>query len=245
MMLDKNCNGRFSSVSRLGLIVAITLFLGGCTSHIIVEANVPTPLVERLPITAEIIYTDEFKDYTYTEAEKGRSLKSLGFGVAQINMFDKILGSLLNLVGPEETAELTIEPQILDFQYTAPRETNLNLYEVWLRYRLKLSGKNDEKLADWTIKAYGKTPKASFSSAATAFNAATNVALRDVGAQLSIRLPNQSAIKGLLDTPNNPTEQADEVQSSADAANQSAAAELTEPHKGKGQESPSKAEEEE
>ncbi|MFT5572193.1 MAG: hypothetical protein ACI9FR_001115 [Cryomorphaceae bacterium] len=188
-------------------LVCITL-LSACVSTVTVTGEVPEPLVKRLPIDAKMSYTDAFKEYKYTEAEKGRSLKSLDFSAAQIHMFDTVFGRLLNLVqGEDQLPDLTIEPEILDFQYTAPRETNLKLYEVWLKYRLKLIGRDDKELADWTIKGYGKTPTASFTSASTAFNSATNVALRDVGAQLSIRLPKQSSIKGLLDP----------VQSDADA----------------------------
>jgi hypothetical protein len=185
---------------RLASALVLIAMLSACVSTVTVKGEVPEPLVKRLPINAKMSYTDAFKEYKYTEAEKGRSLKSLDFSSAQINMFDTVFGRLLNLVqGEEQSPDLIIEPEILDFQYTAPRETNLKLYEVWLKYRLKLIGQDDKELADWTIKGYGKTPTASFTSASTAFKSATNVALRDVGAQLSIRLPKQSSIKGLLD----------------------------------------------
>ena len=91
-----------------------------------------------------------------------------------------------------------MNPEILDFQYSAPAETKLKQYEIWIKYRLKLSNQENQKLADWTIKGYGKTPTGLLTSASSAFNSAATVALRDVGAQLSIRFARQRTIKQLL-----------------------------------------------
>ena len=115
-------------------------------------------------------------------------------------MFEQVFGSLTNLVDVDDAARnLAIEPEILDFQYSSPSETKLKQYEIWIKYRLKLRDANDARIADWTIKGYGKTPTGLLTSASSAFNAATNVALRDVGAQLSIRFPRQRVVKTLLD----------------------------------------------
>ena len=72
------------------------------------------------------------------------------------------------------------------------------MYEVWLRYRVKITDSQDKILADWVVKGYGKTPTATLKTTSSAFNAATNIALRDVGAQLAIGFPNQSSVQGLL-----------------------------------------------
>lgn len=185
---------------KLSALLVLLGMLGACASpSVIVKAYVPPPLVEKLPLTASLNYTQAFTEYTYQEAEKKRALKSLNFGVAQVAMFDTVFAQMLNLVEPESPSkDLIIEPEILDFQYTAPRETKLKLYEVWLRYRLRITDANDKEVADWVVKGYGKTPTALLTSASAAFNAATNVALRDVGAQLSIGFRNQPDIAGLL-----------------------------------------------
>jgi len=139
--------------------------------------------------------------HLYLENEKKRgNLKSLDFTDAQVAMFDQVFGSLTNLVETDDSAmNLSIEPQILDFQYTAPSETKLKQYEIWIKYRLKLRDAQNASIADWTIKGYGKTPTGLLTSASSAFNAATNIALRDVGAQLLTRFPRQRVVKTLLD----------------------------------------------
>ncbi len=195
----------FGVSRRLLMLMASLAVLSGCANNVIVKADIPTPLVEKLPITGTMVYTERFKNYVYLEAEKKRrSLKSLDIAAAQISLFDRVFGSLMTLVGVEEpNKDLTIEPEILDFQYSAPGETKLKQYEVWIKYRLKLSNQDNQKLADWTIKGYGKTPTGLLTSASSAFNSAATVALRDVGAQLSLRFAKQRTIKQLLagDTP--------------------------------------------
>ena len=127
-------------------------------------------------------------------------MSQLSFGEAQVTLFDRIFTQLVVMM-PEANSpglDLIIEPEILDLQYTSPKETKLNLYEVWLRYRVKITDPSDNVLADWVVKGYGKTPTATLKSTGLAFNAATNIALRDVGAQLAIGFPKQPAIKALL-----------------------------------------------
>lgn len=194
-MLDKNKKSLF------GLFFGV-IFLAGCGgSKVSVKPDIPRPLVNKLPLTSYISYTEEFKNYQYNEVEKSRSLASLSFGAAQIELFNRIFSELVVMTpnANDVNLDLIIEPEILDLQYTSPQETKLNLYEVWLRYRVKISDAQNNILADWVIKGYGKTPTSTLKSTGLAFNAATNIALRDVGAQIAIGFPNQPAIKALLD----------------------------------------------
>jgi len=200
MMLDKIVRfGGFRNKLSPLLLLALMMLVSACSNKVVVKGNIPQPLVERVPLTGVIRYTEEFRNYVYNESEKKRALKSLDFTEAQMVMFDRVFGGLMNVVPESASApDLTIEPEILEIQYTAPSETKLNQYEVWIKYRIKLRGADDQRIADWIIKGYGKTPTALLGSAASGFNSAANVALRDVGAQLSIGFPKQSKIKALV-----------------------------------------------
>jgi len=141
------------------ITVGLLMLLSACSSKVTVVGDVPTPLVQRVPLNVHMAYTEKFKNHVYTENEKRRALTSLNFADAQTEMFDAIFSGLATLVDADNPdKDLTIEPEVLDFQYTAPAETKLKQYEVWIKYRLKLLNKDDSKLADWTIKGYGKTP---------------------------------------------------------------------------------------
>ena len=63
MMLDR--------VQLLMLMAALAL-LSGCANNVVVKADIPSPLVEKLPITGAMVYNDRFKNYVYLEAEKNR-----------------------------------------------------------------------------------------------------------------------------------------------------------------------------
>jgi len=200
-MLDKvNSNIWRRGYIRVIVLGCLTL-LTGCASSVVVKPDIPNPLVQKLPLNTSLVYSDSFKDYVYLETEKKRgSLKSIDFTEAQTTMFEQVFSSVTNLVGADDASRnLTIEPEILDFQYSSPTETKLKQYEVWIKYRLKLRNVDGARIADWTVKGYGKTPTGLLTTASSAFNAATNVALRDVGAQLSIRFPRQRVVKTLLD----------------------------------------------
>ena len=189
------------------MLLTISL-LSACANNVIVTGKIPAPLIERLPLQAKMVYSDEFKRYSYEEEEKGRGLRSIAFGEAQITLFDSIFGALLTLVNSEsiepellaKRLDMTITPTLLDFQYSAPRETRQNIYEIWLKYRLQVSGINDEEVADFVIKGYGKTPTALLKSADEAFYSATNIALRDAGAQIAIGFATQPLIEDYIKT---------------------------------------------
>ena len=187
------------SLVKLILVLSILSVMVGCASKVTVRADIPTPLVEKVPLNVHLSFTEEFRNHIYQENEKSRALSSLNLAEAQLSMFDSIFSSMTTLVSADDPSkDLTVEPELLEFQYTAPAETKLKLYEVFLKYRLKLINKDDSTLADWIVKGYGKTPTALLATAAQAFNSAANVALRDVGAQLATRFPDQQKIKALV-----------------------------------------------
>lgn len=202
-MFDKT-----TQLIRSMMVILVLGILSACATSVTVTGQVPEPLVAKLPLTGQIQYSNEFTRYSYAEKEKGRALSNIDFGQAQVDLFDRIFSKLINLIQgeSEQTADLRIVPELLDFQYTAPRETKQNLYEIWLKYRLKIIGNDDQEIADWVVKGYGKTPTATLTSPAKAFNSATNIALRDVGAQLAIGFPTQPAIEDLLKRSGKPSE---------------------------------------
>lgn len=229
MMLDEY-QLNFFRKARSICVVTVLALLTACASNVVVKGKVPAPLVQKLPLTGSLSYTENFTGYKYTENEKARSLRSLDFGSAQTAMFDQVFGQLLTLVDAEVASkDLTIEPEILDFQYTAPSETKLKQYEVWLKYRVKITDGQDQELADWTIKGYGKTPTGLLTTASAAFNAATNVALRDVGAQLAIGFPKQDSIKSLVGEPAQSAGENSQDQSIESQVSETESAELVEP----------------
>lgn len=201
----------YTSRLRLAALILLLPVLAACSKSFVVTNQVPQPLIERLPVSAKLIYSDEFRDYVYIEKGEDRALEKVDFGTAQVGLFNRVFGDLLTLVDGEAVHDLKIEPQILDFQYSIPSETKLNMYEIWLKYRLKITDDQDAEIADWVVKGYGKTPTSMLGSHLKAFDSASNIALRDVGAQLALGFDSQPSIEDYLAGRSTPNKEIDAV----------------------------------
>lgn len=162
------------------------------------EAEFPRPLVEPLPVSVELVLNDEFRTYIYKQEDvKGRSDISVDIGSAQTNLFETMSAQMF--AGSElENRQLIVTPSIEAFQYAIPRETRAEIYEIWLKYRVLVTTKSGDPIADWLITGYGKTPTAFLKSPQQAIDAATGVALRDIGSQLSIGFQRQPDVVAWL-----------------------------------------------
>jgi hypothetical protein len=175
---------------------------------VIVEGNFPEPLLDPLPITMGVIYPPAFAQHEFFDEAKGRAESDwlVKTGEAQVAFWDILLGGLFQEVVHIDSWE-TVEseggridgvliPSIAELQYTVPTHTNVKVYEIWMRYEFRLANmaaihqqadgalsfNPDDRLAQWPITAYGKTPTAFLQSDEEAVNLAAVVALRDAGA---------------------------------------------------------------
>ena len=116
-------------------------------------------------------------------------------------MFDKVV--MLNEIPREdrvaavgeESVDAVLVPHVDELQYSIPRHTKINVFEIWLRYRFELYSPGGEKLADWTMTSYGKTPTAFMRSPEAAVNLAAIVALRDAGANFAMNFAQVPEVK--------------------------------------------------
>ena len=190
-------------------LLCLTLVIAGCSSkQVIVEGNFPEPLLDPLPITMGVIYPPAFAQHEFFDEAKGRAESDwlVKTGEAQVAFWDILLGGLFQEVvhidswetvqSEGERIDGVLIPSIAELQYTVPTHTNVKIYEIWMRYEFRLadiaaihqqddgslSFKPDDRLAQWPITAYGKTPTAFLQSDEEAVNLAAVVALRDAGA---------------------------------------------------------------
>lgn len=179
-------------------LLTLLIVLCGCSNSLKVRGHFPAPLVKPIPQTIGVVYDDDFRSYVYTETQADRSKWMIDSGAAQVQLFDQVLQGLfvqareVNALPTREapaSTDLVLYPRLADFQYSVPRETQFNIYEVWLKYNLSMYTAEGVLLADWVITAYGKTPSAFMRSEEDAMNAAVVVALRDLGANLALNTP--------------------------------------------------------
>jgi hypothetical protein len=192
--------------------LGVSLILTACGAReVVVQGNFPKPLMDPLPLTVGVIYTDEFAQHEIFDEAAGRAESDwlVKTGDAQVEFWNTLLSGMFegvvqikdseSLAAHQNSVDAVIIPAVADLQYTIPLHTNIKIYEIWMKYRFKmvaledvhsnedgdLSINPDQYFADWTLTAYGKTPTAFLQSDEEAVNLAAVVALRDAGANFA------------------------------------------------------------
>ena len=224
-LLDSMTLGR---KARRLLTLIIPLVLAACTSReVIVEGTFPTPLVDPVPVSVGVLFTQEFKEHELVDDATGRGEVSwrVSTGTAQVEFWSTLFPAFFqNVVFIESYADLqaydvdaVLIPQVADVQYAIPLYTNVKVYEIWMRYNLALaepeqiideenatiSLENMQPFAEWPLTAYGKTPTAFMQSDIDAVNLAAVMALRDAGANF---ITSFLRVPGVMDWIKNPEE---------------------------------------
>jgi len=190
------------------IILAVAL-LGGCGSslNLQVDSSVPVALVQTAPLSVGVYYDDALRNHSYTEDSSERPNWVIDSGNSQVAMFDRVLTStftdvvvLDNIPTPQAPVllDLILAPRIREMQFGTPGETYFDFYEAWIRYDIDLLGSDGRSIGNWEITAYGKAPKKRFATTTAGLNDAIGMALRDVGAKLSIGILEQPAVKQRL-----------------------------------------------
>ena len=73
------------------------------------------------------------------------------------------------------------------------------LYEVWLKYKIKLQTSDGKPIAEWPITAYGKYPTGVLVFRGGGLNKAAAVALRDAAASFTLSLRDVADVQRWLE----------------------------------------------
>lgn len=224
-LLDSMTLGR--EAQRLLTLITL-LLLAACNSReVIVEGSFPTPLVDPVPVSVGVLFTQEFKEHELVDDATGRGEVSwrVSTGWAQVKFWSTLFPAFFqNVVFIESYEDLqaydvdaVLIPRVADVQYAIPLYTNVKVYEIWMRYNLALvepgqiideenatiSLDNMQPFAEWPLTAYGKTPTAFMQSDVDAVNLAAVMALRDAGANF---ITSFLRVPGVMDWIENPEE---------------------------------------
>jgi hypothetical protein len=191
----------------LGGILALAVLVACGPAEVVVKGNFPPPTIEKLPLTIGVWYDPDFANHEFFDEAKSRKESSwlVKSGEAQIQMWDTLLAGMFARVipmvgrpGPGQmnpTVDAVFIPQIAELQYALPAQTNVKVYEIWIRYHLQLVTTGGDPIADWTMPAYGKTPTAFLQSDQAAVNLAAVMALRDAGANFATSFSRVPGVK--------------------------------------------------
>ena len=183
---------RHAYFSMIFLLVA----LSGCgVSNVVIEGSFPTLNINKIPVTVAVYYDDAIRGFSYLEySETGQEEFNIESGRSHMELFNAVLPAMFDRVivvdnledARAEGVDAVFAPAIEEFQLALPAKTKLDVYEVWIKYNMRLLTAEGDYIADWILTSYGKTPTETFRSVADGINEAAVVALRDLASSFSL-----------------------------------------------------------
>jgi hypothetical protein len=195
-------------------VLAISATLSSCgVSTIVISGSYPSPLVRKLPITVGVYYPDELRNFSYTEIDdySGQDQYILQSGGSQLELFNTVLPALfenvvmldsLDTAASNSQLDAVFVPTIAEFQLGLPQKTKLKVYEIWMKYNMKLSTASGDYIADWVMTAYGKAPQENMRTVDAGVQDAAVVAMRDLAASFTLGFSDVPEVNEWLKTNN-------------------------------------------
>ena len=191
-------------------ISLISCFLISCgVSNLEIQGNFPTPNIKKIPLSVAVYYDDALRAFSYMEySETGREEINIESGESHIRLFNAVLPAMFEEVIEVEgfddpnvqDVDAVFAPVIEEFQLALPEKTKLEVYEVWIKYNMRILNSRGVSLADWVVTSYGKTPTETFLSVEDGINDAAIVALRDLASSFSLNFTRVPEVQDWLST---------------------------------------------
>lgn len=191
---------QLTATSDRGLNRAVLLFvlamLAGCgVTNVVIDGSFPTPNINKIPVSVAVLYDDALREFAYMEySETGQEEFNIESGLSHVQLFNAVLPAMFDRVivvesiddAQSQGVDAVFAPAIEEFQLALPAKTKLEVYEVWIKYNMRLLTAEGDYIADWVLTSYGKTPTQTFLSTEAAINEAAVVALRDLASSFSL-----------------------------------------------------------
>ena len=167
-------------------LVLISLLVSACATHVEVDGKFPAALTHKLPLRSVVVFDEAFANYRF-ESTEGPEV-SISVGQIQVELFTGLADSLfqysatMTQMPTNPTTDLIVVPNVEDVQISMPNQSQLKVFEVWIKYNVQVFEDTGEPIADWIMTAYGKTPTRFLKSDTEALQQASMVAMRDAGA---------------------------------------------------------------
>ena len=191
-------------------ISLISCFLISCgVSNLVIQGSFPTPNINKIPLSVAVYYDDALRAFSYMEySETGREEINIESGESHIRLFNAVLPAMFEEVIEVEgfddpnvqDVDAVFAPVIEEFQLALPEKTKLEVYEVWIKYNMRILNPSGVSLADWVVTSYGKTPTETFLSVEDGINDAAIVALRDLASSFSLNFTRVPEVQDWLST---------------------------------------------
>jgi hypothetical protein len=188
-----------------GVAVPLVLLAGCGDVQVAAESDVPTPLVDPLPLTVGIYYSEDFSKYAHAEERWGVDWKA-ELGPYHVRMADRLFAATFREIIPVK--DLTalpanppyvaiIQPRIEQYSFITPKDTGAGYYAVTIKYRLDVLAPNGAPADSLTFTGYGSFKSGGMTSTAPMV-LAPKAAMRDAAAKFLVQFPEQEVAHKLL-----------------------------------------------
>jgi hypothetical protein len=200
---------KFSTL-RPCLAALVVLLLSGCTAtKLSTQAQLPPPLVDKLPARIGVYYSKEFREYVYKETRSEIDYE-ITLGPAHVQNLDWLLKAMFAEVVPVEdpthVAELqpplvmVLEPRFEEYSFLTPKDVAGEAFIVTIRYLLTVYDGSGGRVDAFTFTGYGRE-KAHALGGKEPLQIATQRAMRDAGAKVAVEFTDQESVRLLLRNP--------------------------------------------
>lgn len=183
------------------------VLLSGCTAtRLTTEAQLPPPLIDRLPARVGIHYSKEFREYVHRET-RGTIEYEINLGAAHVTNLDWLLKAmfteLVPVEDPTKVADIepplvfVLEPKFEEYSFLTPKDVAGEAFIVTIRYLLTLYDGSGGRVDSFTFTGYGRE-KAHTLASKEPLQVATQRAMRDAGAKVAVELTDQEAVRLLM-----------------------------------------------
>lgn len=192
--------------------ILLVLLLPGCTAtRLTTQAQLPPPLIDKLPVRVGVHYSKEFAEYVHKETRSQIDYE-VTLGPAHVTNLNWLLGAmfaeLVEVEDPSAVADIrppllfVLEPKFEEFSFLTPKDVAGEAFVVTIRYLLTLYDGSGARVDSFTYTGYGRE-KARTLASKEPLAIATQRAMRDAGAKVAVELTDQDAVRLLLRNPAN------------------------------------------
>ena len=191
-------------------LLAGLLLLAGCSAtRLQTQAQLPPPLIDKLPVRVGIHYSKEFAEYVHKETRTQIDYE-VTLGPAHVINLNWLLGAMFAEVvpvdDPTRVADVkppllfVLEPKFEEYSFLTPRDVAGEAYIVTIRYLLTLYDGSGGRVDSFTYTGYGRE-KARKLASKEPLQIATQRAMRDAGAKVAVEFVDQESVRLLLRNP--------------------------------------------
>jgi len=198
--------------AKLRCLIAGALYVvlaAGCAPSVTLDpVTIPTPLIEKMPLSVAVRIPKEFEHFVHEDEVLGRERWTIDLGRSNAALFTQLFGFMFDdvkVLGPDDDAsalhiDALVEPSIDAFEFSVPSQSKTDASAVWIRYRLKIYDSAGSLFANWPLSAYGKSEQTGLTGEEPLKRAAV-LAMRDAAALMIMNLDKSTAIMSLKDRP--------------------------------------------